>query len=513
MSRAEKLFNQSLHVRLILIIIFTVGIFTSVFVLYGIKQTRSALSDQTETFGRSIAEGISAACSYIIYSGDDIKVQKAIESIGRSYEHLYSIEIFVANLLVAKYSSIDLGIDKKPKDKISQKGISYVAPIVVLVNGEKLELGTVKVTFSEDACLDFYMSFYIEQLKSSIISGFILLIVISGFLFLILDHLIVSPVLSVEAGAKIIAEGNLDHKIAISSKDEIGKLAFSFNQMTTRVKESKQEIEKWNQTLEKKVDERTQELQRAYTELKEAQYQLVQSGKMAAIGLMGAGIAHELNNPLVGIIGYVQLMLMKMRKGHFSEDDFAAFHKNLNYVEKESQRCKRIVDDLLNYSRESKKFFEPIDVRRTIEQTLSIMEFQLRKWHIKVSRRFPDEQVVVMGNADKLQQVYINFIANAHHAMPEGGEIKVMLDTSVEAGARFAQISFEDTGCGIPEDEVDKVFESFFSSQRDMNNLGLGLSISNQIVKDHKGKITVKSVVNEGTIFTVTIPMVSKQES
>jgi signal transduction histidine kinase len=231
---------------------------------------------------------------------------------------------------------------------------------------------------------------------------------------------------------------------------------------------------------------------------------------MAAIGLMGAGIAHELNNPLVGIIGYIQLIMMKLKKGTIQDGDYDSFQKNIEYVEKEAQRCKRIVDDLLNYARESKKFFEPVDIKRTINQTISIMDFQIKKWRMKVSTECADEQIVVMGNMDKLQQVYINLLANAHHAMPEGGDIKITIDSFIANGERFVNIAFADTGCGIEEDKLDKVFQSFFSSKRDMNNLGLGLSISNQIIKDHKGKISVASTVGKGTVFTITLPVVAR---
>jgi two-component system, NtrC family, sensor kinase len=251
-------------------------------------------------------------------------------------------------------------------------------------------------------------------------------------------------------------------------------------------------------------------LQQSNKELKETQFQLVQSGKMAAIGLMGAGIAHELNNPLVGIIGYIQLVLMRLRKGELNSDEYETVQKNLVYVEKEAQRCKRIVDDLLNYARESKKYFEPVDLKRTLEQTVSIMEFQLKKWRLSVTKKFPDEQLVVMGASDKLQQVYINLISNAHHAMPEGGDLFICIDSYVDNGERFARIVFEDTGCGIPPEECDKVFQSFFSSKRDMNNLGLGLSISNQIIQEHKGKITVASELGTGTTFTIVLPIVKR---
>jgi two-component system, NtrC family, sensor kinase len=510
MPRADKQFNRSLHIRLIIILLLATATFAGIFVLYAIKETRSVLADQESSYGMSLAHGIAASCSHILFTGDNMKLNDVITSIGSTYPEINAIEVLVAETIVAKYSSIDVSPSKSPSkstaDLIAEKGVVFEAPISLLYNHEVLSLGRVKVTLSVDQ----RFNAYVRQMRSSALYAIILLFVISGFLFFILDYLIVMPIITIEEGTKIIARGALEHRIDVRNKDQIGRLAFEFNQMAAQLKVSKQEIEQWNVTLENKVEERTQELQQSNKELKETQFQLVQSGKMAAIGLMGAGIAHELNNPLVGIIGYIQLVLMRLRKGELNSDEYETVQKNLVYVEKEAQRCKRIVDDLLNYARESKKYFEPVDLKRTLEQTVSIMEFQLKKWRLSVTKKFPDEQLVVMGASDKLQQVYINLISNAHHAMPEGGDLFICIDSYVDNGERFARIVFEDTGCGIPPEECDKVFQSFFSSKRDMNNLGLGLSISNQIIQEHKGKITVASELGTGTTFTIVLPIVKR---
>ncbi len=503
MARKKMQLTEQLNTKLIAIILLTIGFYTSIFILYGMKETRNTLQEQSDNYGYSLAKGIATSCSHALYTGDYIALQRVIETIGTSYAQISAIEVYVAHVLVAKYSSIDSVKTLKPEKKISEKGTDYTSPINMIVSNQEINLGSVRVVLLPGR----FYNLFVKQMYSSFLSGLILLIVISVLLYLLLSQLIVKPITIIEEGTKIIGKGDLNYKISVGSHDEIGRLADAFNVMTHKLKISKDEIEQWNQTLESKVKERTIELEEANKRLQETQYQLVQSGKMAAIGMIGAGVAHELNNPLGGVLGYVQLMLSKFKKPEFEQEDIKTCEKYLNYVEKESQRCKGIVDNLLNFSRRSKKSFEKINIKDVVVTTISIMEYQIKRWKMNLQTHFTDEPIMIMGSADKLQQVFINFIANAHHAMPEGGDLHVTIKTREEEGSKMVDVAISDTGCGIDKENLDKIFESFFSTKENMNNLGLGLSISNQIVKEHKGRIEVVSEVNKGTTFTVILPL------
>ena len=311
-------------------------------------------------------------------------------------------------------------------------------------------------------------------------------------------------------GAKIIGSGDLGYKINMPrKKDEIGVLSKEFNEMTLKLKCSKDEIENWNKTLAAKVEERTDELKKINQELKQMQFQLVESGKMTAIGIVSTGIAHELNNPLGGVIGYVQLIRNKVQRKEFSQEDMAIYEKYILNVERESKRCKDIVSNMLSYAKKSNKSFCPVDVREALHATRSIMEYQIKSWGIDMSFTFPDEPVIVFGNVGKLEQVFINLIANAHQAMPDGGRLEVTTKMKAENGGEKEEVlvTFSDTGCGIREEDIEKIFGTFFSVAKSEGGVGLGLAISRQIVEEHKGFIKVESEIGKGTDFIVALPL------
>ena len=511
----KLIFKRQIQIKLLVIIVLCVSFFVSIFAFYSIREAKRVLDNQADvywtTLSKSLAKAVSSYCFASIGSKNNklqksdeyFDVKKFVAMLGASYPHVASIEVYISEKLVAKYSSIDNSIYKDADKVISQKGVEYKAPIMIAINGKAVMLGQVIATFEKDA----FYEMYLYQMNRSVYSGLGLLCSISAVLYLLLNWLVVQPVKEIEQGARCFGEGNLTHRIYLNNQDEFGELAAVFNDMADKLKTSRDEIEEWNKTLEKRVQDRTEKLHHANEKLRQMQYQLVQSGKMAAIGMLGAGIAHELNNPLAGILGYVQLLIEKIKKKNMDASDMETCDKYLHYVEKESKRCQGIVGSLLDFSRKSKTIYDPVKVTKVIDATFSIMEYQMKKWNIKVNINFKESDLEVMGNADKLQQVFINLAANAHHAMPDGGEIFIDVETVKINGIGYAQVAVSDTGCGIPPEDKENLFRAFFSSNKDEKNLGLGLSISSQIIKDHKGKITVDSEVGVGTTFNVLIPV------
>ncbi len=260
-------------------------------------------------------------------------------------------------------------------------------------------------------------------------------------------------------------------------------------------------MENNNKAVGKKVKKGTRKL-------KKTQAQLVQSAKIAAVGQLGAIVAHELNNPLGGILGYAQYLLDKIKKPDFSSTDFKNCKKKLKYIEIEAQRCKKIVENLLLFSQKPVFHKKPLDIRSVLKNTLLTMEQQLSRYNIKAIYRFAPNLKKVLGDADQMQQVFTNIIINALHAMSEKkGTLTI---TAKNKNEHQIVISFSDTGCGISPANIDKIFEPFFTTKQNDRGTGLGLSISHEIIKKHQGYIEIKSQIGKGTTFTIFLVAFNK---
>ena len=304
-----------------------------------------------------------------------------------------------------------------------------------------------------------------------------------------------------------ISKGDLSKSVDIVRNDEIGRLAESFNRMIESLKNYQDEIETYNRTLEEKIIERTRELE-------DAQAQLIQSEKMAAIGQLSAGVAHELNNPLGGILGYAQFALEKMESRdskNITDKDIEAFKRYLRDIESQSRRCKGIVQNLLKFSRSSSQSMEftETDINATIEDTLVFVEHQLMMNRITLKKNLYQTLPKIHGNAGQLQQVFTNIIINAMHASDPGSELCVETRYSPPLGefSGAIEISFIDQGRGISRENLKKIFEPFFTTKDVGKGTGLGLSVSYGIIKEHGGEIKAESEAGKGTTFTIIIPV------
>lgn len=325
----------------------------------------------------------------------------------------------------------------------------------------------------------------------------VILIVLAFILTLFVTRLIIGPLLGLVEATKRVSSGELDYKVKVYSNDEIGDLALSFNEMTENLKNTYEKLEK-----------RTKELEVVNKNLQEAQYQLVQSTKMAAIGQLGAGVAHELNNPLGGVLGYAQYVMQKVRKPGFTADDFSTCTTYLGHIEREALRCKTIVENLLKFSRGPKKEMEDVEINRVIKETMPLTSHGLRSHKINIVESYSPDLPVVNGNFNKLQQVMVNMIINAEQAMPEGGQLTIATRAKRGEGNKPSAviIEMEDTGCGIAPENISRLFEPFFTTKQNSKGTGLGLTVSYEIIQEHGGDISVDSQVNRGTKFTITIP-------
>ena len=318
--------------------------------------------------------------------------------------------------------------------------------------------------------------------------GFLIIIAISYFV----TRSITSPLSEIVRVTKSIALGDLNHEIKVNSKDEIGQLAYSFNKMVASLRKMHLELEEWGNTLEQKVKERTKELAIM-------QNSLMQSQRLASLGKLAAGIAHEINNPLGGILVLSSLALEDMKNDDPHRD-------NLKEVIKQTLRCRDIVKGLLQFSRQEKGKAEYIVINYVLVNTLSLIEKQALFHNIEVIKNFQEDIPSILGDDSQMQQVFMNIILNAVQAMKEVGELKIK--TYHEPKNDMVIIEISDTGCGIPENLIDRIFDPFFTTKEVGEGTGLGLAIAYGIVTKHHGRMTVISKLNEGTTFTIKIPVV-----
>jgi two-component system NtrC family sensor kinase len=331
--------------------------------------------------------------------------------------------------------------------------------------------------------------------------GFILIFAIT--IGVLLRLLIYVPLKDLESGAKKITSGSFDHDIPVRNDDEFGRVAGSFNHMTHALRQSRTEMQGMLHTLESKVTERTRELLAAKAEV-------AQGEKLASIGVLASGIAHELNNPLTGVLTFTSLMRKKAADG--SED--AA---DLDLVIRETKRCASIIRRLLDFAREKVPVKGYFNLNLVIEDTVRFVERLASLQQIEITTALDPALPQVWGDADLIKQVILNLLVNAQQAIEGRGNIKVASRlysglASDKPGVDtlpMVEISVTDTGCGIPPANLERIFEPFFTSKEVGKGTGLGLSVSYGIVKAHGGKINVESAVGEGTTFHVLLPITS----
>ena len=360
-------------------------------------------------------------------------------------------------------------------------------------------LGIVDIAYSLDA-IDRDMRKHAIHI-AAISFAFIVLVTLSlGYL---LQRMIYRPLKDLEAGAKKIKAGQLDQAIPVRSADEFGRVAGSFNDMTAALAHARTELNELIQELESKVEERTKELLAARAEV-------AQGEKLASIGVLAAGIAHELNNPLTGVLTFTSLMRKKVLEG--SEDA-----EDLDLVIRETKRCASIIRRLLDFAREKvpvKGFF---NLNQVVEDTVRFVERPASLKKIVISMDLDPNLPQVWGDADLIKQVVLNILVNAQQAIEGAGTINVVSRSFVaktsekaeESPSPMVELAIKDTGCGIPEANMQRIFDPFFTSKEVGKGTGLGLSVSYGIIKAHGGEIKVASVVGQGTTFRILLPVTS----
>jgi signal transduction histidine kinase len=307
-----------------------------------------------------------------------------------------------------------------------------------------------------------------------------------------LSQSIARPILKLRSLTQAVAAGDLNQDIGIYRSDEIGELASAFDIMTIHLRERTAEAAR----LYAEAIQRNKELAETNERLRATQQQLIQSEKLAAVGQLTAGIVHDVKNPLTVIKGVAELML--------TEDNLPEETRSeLSLIRDSAVKANNIVSDLLKFSRQSKPELEMHDLRATVEAALRLTAFPIRKGHVQVYKDLPEEPVEMVYDDQQIEQVLVNIITNAIHAMPNGGTLRVNLSTSNGVAA----IAIQDTGIGMTPEVQMRIFDPFFTTKPEGEGTGLGLSVSYGIITNHEGRIDVHSVVGEGSTFTILLPI------
>jgi two-component system NtrC family sensor kinase len=514
---------------LVIVLMLAVVLFTSLVV----RNNREELLQQAISHVAQLSEVITKSTRFAMLQNQPSYVDKIIQDVGAQSD-IDKVRILSKDGTIIHSSQLlEIGrqVDQEAEsclachlDEKSQQGSPMVGRPRIFTSPEgKRMLGSTAVIRNEPSCsnggchvhsedqtvlgvLD--IVYPLDNIDRAIrtntftIVGLALGFVIAAALMVsfLVHRVVYRPLRDLKAGAARLAEGELEQMIPVRSEDEFGQLAASFNSMTDALRKSHVELQDWGRTLEQKVEA-------AKRELHIAQAEAARGEKLASVGLLAAGIAHELNNPLTGVLTFSHLVRKQVPDGSTEAED-------LDLVIQETKRCAAIIRRLLDFAREKTPEKTFADLNKLIEDTTHLIEQPAHVENIDIIMDFDARLPAVWIDEDLIKQVIMNILVNAQHAIEGEGVITIRTKYHpafhrAELGDQpipMAEITVADTGCGIPEEDLQRVFDPFFSTKGVGKGTGLGLSVSHGTVKAHGGLIEVESTVGEGTEFHVYLP-------
>jgi two-component system NtrC family sensor kinase len=331
-------------------------------------------------------------------------------------------------------------------------------------------------------------------------AGALLIVAIVSWLFV--RRVVDEPIKALKNGTKHLAEGELGYQIDVRSKDEVGDLANSFNRMSLQLRTANAEIVDWTKTLEDRVEQKTVELQRAHDHVLHVE-------RMASVGKMAAVVAHEVNNPLSGILTYAKLLRKWVGTGQAEHEKREEAIECLELIASESRRCGDLIKNLLTLSRTSPMNVQFADLNQVIRRCLLLIRHRLELGEVELQTNLAENLPLVPCDPAQMEQVFLALIMNAIDAMPQGGTLCIenRLIDGAEIGSSKVEIKVRDNGSGIAPDVLPHIFEPFLTTKETGHGVGLGLAISQGIMERHQGRIEVESELGQGTTFTLTLPV------
>jgi len=322
---------------------------------------------------------------------------------------------------------------------------------------------------------------------------------IALFIILFTRRFVGQPIEKLIAGTQAISAMELDKPLDIAgNSEELDELARSFDVMRDRRRTALAEINTFTQSLETKVEDRTQQL-------KAAHQKLLQSDRLASLGELSASVAHEINNPIAGVLNLSMLLQRMLKDDGIAHERIPEFRRYLTQVTHETTRVGRIVSDLLAFSRRSKPQRAPADVNKIVRMTLSLVQHKMKLSSVEVETKLAENLPQVPCDQSQVQQVVLNLLLNAAEATHTKTERRVAVSTRADGG--FVRLVVADNGEGIAPENLAKIFHPFFTTKPEGKGVGLGLAVSYGIIEAHGGDIEVTSKVGEGATFTVSLPL------
>ncbi len=322
----------------------------------------------------------------------------------------------------------------------------------------------------------------------------------SLFIVFFTRRFVTVPIRKLIGGTRAIANMELDKPVRIDTSEELGELARSFDLMRVRLLKAMTEINQFTQNLESKVEERT-------AQLKTAHKKLLQSDRLASLGQLAASVAHEINNPISGVLNLSMLMQRILRDDGVPPGRVEEFRKYLSQVVSETSRVGRIVMDLLAFSRRSKPQSTSSDLNAIVRATLSLVSHRLKLGNVDLELNLQPDLPPVPCDSSQMQQVLINLVMNGAEATYKRGHGKVWVSTRHQEKEDAVVLEIKDDGEGIPPENMSKIFDPFFTTKEEGKGVGLGLAVVYGIVEAHSGDIEARSSPGEGTVFRVTLPL------
>jgi two-component system NtrC family sensor kinase len=524
--------SSSLKVKVGVYLVVALTIAAFLFTFMVVRNSREELLKQAISHASQLSEVVIKSTRFAMLQNQPTHVDKIIQDVGNQKD-IDRVRILNKNGKVIHSSAAEeIGemVDQEAEsclachqdEKSKQASPMFGRPRFFTTRDGQRMLGTTAVIRNEPTCssaschahsaeqsvlgvLD--IVYPLRQINQTIRKNTVSIVVLAlGFIIfaailvsLLVQRAVYRPLADLKDCAARLADGDLEQKIPVRSGDEFGQLAESFNSVTKALRKSRDELQEWGHTLEHKVAEATLSLQLAQAEA-------VRGEKLASVGLLAAGIAHELNNPLTGVLTFSHLVRKQMPDGSPEAED-------LDLVIQETKRCAVIIRRLLDFAREKTPEKKYSDLNGLVEQTTQLIAQSAQIADIEIVLDLDESLPLVWIDEDLVKQVIMNLLVNAQHAIETGGSITIR--TRVYAGRRgdadaeepMAEITITDTGCGIAEENLQRIFDPFFTTKDVGKGTGLGLSVSHGTIAAHGGAIEVDSTVGVGTEFRIYLPL------
>ena len=496
----------NLGVRLTLILGLTLAVFTAVLVIVLTLNHRAELLREVTFSTHRLAETVERGIRHYMLTPDHDEIRRTLLAISRQHG-IETIRIFSKQgKITCSSDETEVGTMVDKQAEACYQCHAEESPLVSLkplkgarvFTNEKGErtLAVIEVIHNDPTCwnaachahpkeqkvlgiLDVAVSLKEMDIRlagstrAAVLTAFLSIVTMCGLTAVSAHRLVRRPILRLLKGVQVLGSGDFNHSIPVTSSDEIGQLTKSFNDMTQR-------------------------LAFHIRKLTETQEQLFHSEKLASLGKMAAGVAHELNSPLTVILNDSSLLLRRLPKGSSEYDD-------VSVIADEAKRCGEIIHGLLEFTRLERPETRPTSINEVVRDSVQLIRHQAILGDISVGLELTPDLPNVDVDPSQMKQVFLDIMTNAVHAMSNGGSLTV--SSGPDGGPGFVAVSFADTGCGISKDHIDKIFQPFFTTKEAKEGTGLGLAICYEIIQKHGGRIDVTSCVGKGTTFTVKLPV------